>query len=508
MKKTLALAAALTALNVFAEVWPKVIFPGDFPDPSIIRDGEDYYITFSGLEYRPGLVIYHSRDLIHWQAVASAAENTPGSVWAPDIAKTGGGFAIYFPANGIRGVAAPAMKGPWSGDFRLDFEGGIDPGVLAAANGERWLWVNNGNAKRLAADGRSVTGELRHFYDGWRFPLEWKTENDSRILYLESPKLFRRGEWYYLVSAEGGTAGPATSHMAAVARAKRPEGPWENSPYNPLIHTWSESEDWWSTGHATVFEDAKGDWWTVYHGYRKGAPTLGRSTLLAPVAWTEDGWPVLDRSGRRAPLPAQGEATIGDDFTDDFAGDRLNLRWGLYGEGQLKYAAVKDSALELEASGWGANWGTLAAFVPSVPRYTASVEAETLDGAEAGLVLVYNRHHLVGVTTDGRDFIIYNDTEKPRRVPSKLGKKVTFTVVNDSEKATFIAEGADGAKATLIDRLDVSGLQHNRYGGFMSLRIALSCNDKGKKARFRHFVYRGEKTRELPPWRDPVVIER
>ena len=120
---------------------------------------------------------------------------------------------------------------------------------------------------------------LRKVYDGWQYPAEWETEG----MWLESPKLFKRGGWYYLVSAEGGTAGPPTSHMVVVARSKSALGPWENSPYNPMVHTYSADEAWWSKGHGTIFDDADGNWYVVYHAYRNGFDALIATEDLAGI---------------------------------------------------------------------------------------------------------------------------------------------------------------------------------------------------------------------------------
>lgn len=121
-----------------------------------------------------------------------------------------------------------------------------------------------------------------NLYDGWPIP----DYIDIECICLGSPKLFKRGDYFYMVSAAGGTAGPATSHMAIVARAKQVAGPWENSPHNPMIWTKDAREDWWSKGHATLIEGPDRHWYAIYHGYPRGQRTLGRCTLISPVSWT------------------------------------------------------------------------------------------------------------------------------------------------------------------------------------------------------------------------------
>jgi len=111
----------------------------------------------------------------------------------------------------------------------------------------------NGGYVPLSDDGLSVIGETKHVYDGWPIPREWTIE----CFCMEGPKIAKRGDYYYLTVAEGGTAGPATSHMIISARSNTPFGPWENSPYNPILRTNNNIERWWSKGHGTLFGRCK-----------------------------------------------------------------------------------------------------------------------------------------------------------------------------------------------------------------------------------------------------------
>ena len=258
---------------------PTVILRGDYPDPSILRDGDDYYLTHSPFFYAPGFLIWHSKDLSRWTPVCRAMTKVVGSAMAPDLVKHGGKYYIYFPAAGKNWVLwADDIRGPWSDPVRLDV-GYIDPGHAVDEHGKRWLFLSEGYRIRLSDDGLSVVGEKEKIYDGWDYPRTWKTEGK----FLESPKLLRRDGWFYTISAQGGTAGPATSHMVITARSRSLDGPWENSPHNPLVRTWSADERWWSKGHGTLVDDGRGNWWIVYHGYENGAYPLGRQTLIEPV---------------------------------------------------------------------------------------------------------------------------------------------------------------------------------------------------------------------------------
>jgi xylan 1,4-beta-xylosidase len=167
----------------------------------------------------------------------------------------------------------------------------IDPCQVIDDNGKQYLYSANGGHIPLSDDGLSVTGETKHVYNGWIKPCEWTIE----CFCLEGPKITKRGEYFYLTVAEGGTAGPATGHMIISARSKTPFGPWENSPYNPILRTTSNSVKWWSTGHRTIFEDTNGSWWIVFHGHENGYYNMGRQTLLLPIEWSEvERYNILD----------------------------------------------------------------------------------------------------------------------------------------------------------------------------------------------------------------------
>lgn len=218
---------------------PKAILPGDYPDPTIVRDGKDYYMTHSPFYYMPGFLVWHSQDLVNWQPVGRVVPEYKGSAMAPDLIKHDSRFYLYFPSGGTNWVVwADDIRGPWSNPIDLEV-GGIDPGHVVGEDGKRYLYVNDGRMIQLSDDGLSTVGELKKAYDGWEFPKHWETEG----MWLESPKFIKKDGYFYQISAQGGTAGPPTSHMVVVARSKSVHGPWENSPYNPIVHTYSANDN-------------------------------------------------------------------------------------------------------------------------------------------------------------------------------------------------------------------------------------------------------------------------
>ena len=128
MRLLLSLLLLLSFLQMNAQTYPKVILPGDYPDPSIMRDGKDYYMTHSPFYYAPGFLIWHSQDLMNWEPLCRVMPQYEGSAMAPDLLKYKDTYYIYYPAAGTNWVMwAKDIRGPWSLPVDLKV-GGIDPG--------------------------------------------------------------------------------------------------------------------------------------------------------------------------------------------------------------------------------------------------------------------------------------------------------------------------------------------------------------------------------------------
>lgn len=464
-----------------AQEFPKAILPGDYPDPSILRDGEDYYMTHSPFYYKPGFLIWHSRDLMNWEPVCRAIPEYEGSAMAPDLIKHNGRYYIYYPAGGTNWVSyADDIRGPWSKPIDLKVSG-IDPGHVVDEEGNRYLYVDKGEMIRLTSDGTATVGEKRKVYDGWNYPNKWNVE----CMCLESPKLKYHNGYYYLISAEGGTAGPATSHMAVVARSKNIDGPWENSPYNPLVHTYSATDKWWSKGHATLIDDVHGNWWIVYHAYANGYHTLGRSTLIEPVEWTSDGWLRTKANG----VSLSGNPELRMELSNDFSTDELGIQWTFWKEYAPQALKFADRTLWMKGKGKSPSDGRLLLTTATDKCYEIQVEINVQKAEEAGLLLYYNEEGYAGVVAEGKKFVVYSNKDKKVEMPNPFGKRFMVRILNRGNQLTICA-GKDGKTwQTLAEGMDVSLLNHNNYGGFYALRPALYAGGKGT-AGFSGFHYR------------------
>lgn len=463
------------------------IFAGDYPDPSILRDGSDYYIVHSSFEYYPGLLIWHSRDLINWTPVTHALHKYVGSVWAPDLVKYKNKYYIYFPAGTTTYVVtSDAITGPWSDPIDLKIKY-IDPGHFTDAEGKRYLYFNNGGYVPLSDDGLSVTGEFKQAYSGWKIPRDWTIE----CFCMEGPKMVKHDDYYYLTVAEGGTAGPATSHMVISARSTSPFGPWENSPYNPIIRTKQNSEKWWSKGHGTIFEALDGKWWMVFHGYEKDYYNMGRQTLLEPIEWTKDGWFAIP-NGVKTDQPIEKPVKTNSknifSLSDDFSSNEMKAQWQFFGEYDTSRFHLADTSLTITAKGHSVGESSPLLCNPSSRSYIAQVELLTTGEATGGLVLFYNNTMYSGILAD-KENILANLRGWQFPTEKSVIKRHVFLRLKKIENTVDMYYSLDGQKWLKIENsLEVSGFNHNVLSGFMSLRLGLCAMGNGS-ATFKNFVY-------------------
>ncbi len=484
------------------------VLAGDYPDPSVLKDGEDYYMTHSSFDSAPGLLIWHSRDLVNWRPLGPALQKPLGTVFAVDIAKHDGRYFIYIPfmqapwspplgsfAN-IFVIHAPSMAGPWSDPIDLKIGGLIDPGHVVGEDGRRYLFFNDGKRVALTDDGLATAGAVEAAYAAWHYPDDWITEAFSP----EGPKLFRRGDYFYLVNAVGGTSGPATGHMIVAARSRSIHGPWENCPHNPIQRTTSPSQMWWSRGHATCVEGPGGAWYMIYHGYENGYQALGRQTLIEPITWTADGWFRAAGGDLSAPLPSpvtraapsSAAAVHGMPHSDDFAENRLGTLWSLYGSApaETRRITAASGSLVLQGRGAGPADGTVLTQQVGDRAYEVTVEIELVGSASGGLLLFFDDRLFLGMGIDGTRMTTFRGGKASYwPEPAPPARRMMLRITNERQIVTF-HYSLDGKTWTRHGvRSEVSGYNANTIDNLLSLRPALYAAGEGS-AVFRGFRYR------------------
>lgn len=292
----------------YEEMYHNPIRRGMFPDPSIVRVGEDYYMVNSSFIFFPCIPISHSKDLVHWEIIGHAITNPAWAklgdleggrgYWAPDISYDKGTFYITatYRLNDTGTVyrrqivvSSDKPEGPYSEPAYIE-EDGIDPSIFHDGDGRHYMLLNRGaRIFELSADCKRQISEARLLYYG----------DQKRA--PEGPHLLHKDGWYYLFLAEGGTG---VGHRITVARSRTLMGDYEPCPYNPIMRQEDEGAGIWRCGHGKPVQTAAGDWYMVYLCGRKlwrdsgEGPAicsmLGRETALDPIRWTEDGWPVVN----------------------------------------------------------------------------------------------------------------------------------------------------------------------------------------------------------------------
>lgn len=335
----------------FSSGFRNPILPGFHPDPTVCRVGDWYYLAVSSFMYFPGVPLYRSRDLVHWQPaghVLTRPSQFPPTeqahsdgIFAPTLRHDGKKF--YLITTNVRDcgtfvVTADSIEGPWSDPLVLEDAPGIDPS-LYFENGRAWITgtADAPEGPRYFGNNEIWLREWNPSTGGWLGPRLGLWRGAVReAVWPEGPHLYKRNGWYYLLISEGGTA---EDHAVTVARSQTIEGPYEGNKKNPILthrHLGS-SAPVINVGHPDLVETPDGQWWMVLLASRPhhcGGTNRGRETFLTPVAWEND-WPVvspgsgqLEMSYPVSPAPPfRWPASMHTGGFDGFEGDRLDAAW-------------------------------------------------------------------------------------------------------------------------------------------------------------------------------------
>ncbi|MBN2304844.1 MAG: glycoside hydrolase family 43 protein [Anaerolineae bacterium] len=486
------------------------ILPGFYPDPSVCRVGCDYYLVTSTFEYFPGVPIFHSTDLVNWTQIGHcltrltqlSLDRTPPSsgIYAPTLRYHDGTFYMIT-TNVDRGgnffITATDPAGPWSDPIWIDSEM-IDPSLLFDDDGTVYYTRRTGDGI-VQAEINIETGDLL---------------TDLRLLVhrfiapdMEGPHLYKINGLYYLMAAEGGTR---YGHAEVIGRSESPWGPFEPCPFNPIVtHRDQGHGRIRDVGHGELVEDHNGNWWFfclgTRHAFHASAGILGRETFLAPVTWTDDGWPVIGENGT---IPETFETPLLPDQTrpadgvwrDEFNTLSLDLSWNFLRAPQPAHWSLRarPDHLRLMGSDQPLSIADSPTFIGRRQQHFNMEAACLLDfdptagREEAGLTVYVNHAHhydLMITRRDDQRCVVLRKTVGDMADEQVSGPiapgPVELTIASEPGLYRFAARDADGMRHNLgsgLTRLIAPEVAHDHYcwtGAF----IALFASGNGQACR-------------------------
>ena len=496
------------------------VLPGFYPDPSIYRVGEDYYLVTSTFEYFPGLPIFHSRDLVNWRQIGHVLDrpsqlNLDGikpsrGLWAPTIRYHEGMFYVIntFVDNEKEChnfiVTASNPAGPWSEPYWLEGAEGIDPSLLFDDDGRAWYTGNRTPPEgeeffkhreiwlqELDLSTMQLTGES---YSLWSGALRGATTT-------EAPHLYKIDGMYYLMVAEAGTS---YNHAVTIARSETITGPYEGNRRNPILTHRHLGHDFpiGNVGHADIVETQTGEWWMVmlasrpYGGYYRN---LGRETFMAPMRW-EQGWPIvspgLGRVGfvHTAPdLPEQRWPTA--PACDNFEADRLGFQWNFLRtpRGNFWSLTERPGYLRLYLRPQMISKWQNPSFICRRQQHLSFAARAAMEftpqsaNEEAGLVLLQNsdfQYRFVYTLTNGGAVVrlvkrAAGEEEVLAEKPVSAGRLYMKVEAIGQEYSFYYATAAE-AWAPLLENADGRILSTDVAGGFVGAYIGMYASSNGQ----------------------------
>lgn len=504
-------------------IYRNPVISGFHPDPSVCRWGDDYYLVTSSFEYFPGVPLFHSTDLVNWQQLGHVLTRTEqldlrdahssGGVYAPSIRVHEGTFYMVttnVSAGGNFYVSTNDPAGEWSNPIFVDHPG-IDPDLFFDADGTVYFTSASGGA-----EGPGIYQSRIDIKTGQRLSdvkFVWPGTGGQ---YPEAPHIYRIGNWYYLMMAEGGTE---YGHMETIARSKQPYGPFEGCPHNPILTHRSKLKSIHATGHADLVQTPDGDWWAVFLGIRphQYPPKhhLGRETFLAPVTWTEDGWPIIGDNGMvdetmsAGNLPLQPVETA--PVRDDFDRPQLAPLWNFLRTPNATNWSLQEQVGSLTLYGVPATLSDIGVptFVGRRQQHflceasTRLTFAPQRDGEEAGVTVYMNDrfHYEIAVTRiAGVRKVIFRrqigslwkvENEAPWTTDS-----IVLTVKADANRYSFGFSSGDVEEPYWFGQGECALLSTEVAGGFTGVMIAMYATGNGARseapAHFDWYDYQGE----------------
>ncbi len=526
MRKNLSIQLFILCLSVLSNSvmgqtgYKNPVIRGFNPDPSICRVKDDFYLVTSSFEYFPGLPIYHSKDLVHWEQIGHCLTrdtqlplkdaSASGGLYAPSLRYRDGKF--YVICTNVSGggnfyCTAEKPEGPWSDPIWVGIKS-IDPDIFWDDDG-RTYFVTQGDEGVRVTEIDILSGKVlspEHLVwggMGGRFP--------------EAPHIYKKDGFYYLLIGEGGTE---YAHSATIARSKYLMGPYESCPLNPILahgNRRGQGNQIQGVGHADLVQAEDGSWWAVFLGFRVTQPysyyhILGRETFLAPVDWPRGGWPQINgngtidinMSGPTLPLAPvkEKEALI------SFESSKLGAEWQFLRNPVRENYSLneRNGYLRIRASPYTLNETKSVSFVgrrQTEHDFSAGTALELVandDLEEAGITLIQNNNHHYDffIRKNGNGYVlsvrvVIGSLRYIAAQRQLVGPKVSLQIKGTPLSYTFGYLDEMSGVFQDLQTLDTRYLSTEVAGGFTGVMIGMYASANGHasdaKAYFDWFKY-------------------
>lgn len=513
-----------------ADEFQNPILAGFYPDPSITRANDQYYLTVSSFAYFPGAPLFKSSDLVHWEQVGHILDRTSQfnlknlsmshGMYAPTLRFHQGTFymittSVYAGGNFL--VTAQDPDGPWSDPIWLPEVGGIDPDIFFDDDGRIYISHNDAPPGEPLYEGhraiwmweydpeqQSVIKESRQLL------VNGGTDIKKEPIWIEAPHIFKKDGWYYLSCAEGGTG---YNHSQVVFRSRSLNEPFEPYRNNPILTQRdldiNRADPITTAGHADIVQTQNGEWWAVFlatRAYDKTAYNTGRETFLLPVHW-ENGWPHILPSTEAIPYrlskpqlpqaPKDIAPTTGN-FTwqDSFDNPQLDMRWVTQRSPDGQWWHIQDGALHLSARDATLSSNEQPAFIArrqQHTKYSASTQLQLPKHTDysAGLSVFQNEqhHYYLAVEKHKQGYRAFLEQAKGEHISiirehifsTNDSNTIRLGVEQDAGEITFYLEPKDNVRVTLAENIDGKMLSTEVAGGFLGATIGLHTRTETNK---------------------------
>ncbi|MCL2097394.1 MAG: glycoside hydrolase family 43 protein [Bacteroidales bacterium] len=500
------------------------ILLGCYPDPSICRKDNDYYLVTSTFAYYPGIPIFHSTDLVNWVQIGNVL-NRPSQLNLDNIRIDGGVYAPvirYNPYNDMYYLINTCVDGignfvvktkdpkqnNWSEPIMLPKVGGIDPSLFFDEDGKAYIVHND--APQGEPEWQGHRAIWLHEYDvaadttlnGCKMIVDGGVDKRKRPIWIEAPHIYKINGYYYLMCAEGGTR---EDHSEVIFRADEVWGPyipWEN---NPILTQRDLANDRSNpvtcTGHVDLIQTIEGDWYAVFlacRPYEKDYFNTGRETFMLPLQW-ENEYPVILSKGQAIPFVVDKEKlqpnsnSYKGNFTwrDDFKSATLDHRWLFIRTPRTTWWSLSKNGLVIEANGQSIYKKEQPAFigyrqqhlcfnVTTEMQYTPSKTDEL-----AGLVCYQNEGHNIvfgktlneqGVAVMVVDLTVKGEVKRIAEVeiPKEHRKKaIEMNIKSMGKSYAFLYSYDQGINWTVVAETEAKVLSTEVAGGFTGVVVGM-----------------------------------